>query len=151
MGYHTLWLRPWYSHWHQDTNNDILYNNIARYTYTGIPGARRSGIILGMGSANERKRYIVMPPIIDLAHAQNHPWGELSNTQIPWDFQLKGKVELFNRSNLCPGNVYWLFIQVHVNMHFSRMYSCYSIMVHDLHTLLIQKKTFSGLIWYRVN
>ena len=32
------------------------------------------GIILGMGSANERRRYIVTPPLIDRAHTQNDPW-----------------------------------------------------------------------------
>ena len=31
-------------------------------------------IILGMGSANERRRYIVTPPLIDWAHTQNDPW-----------------------------------------------------------------------------
>ena len=29
-----------------------------------------AGIILGMGSANERRRYIVMPPLIGWAHIQ---------------------------------------------------------------------------------
>ena len=33
-----------------------------------------SGIILGMGSANERRCYIVMPPLIGWAHTQNDPW-----------------------------------------------------------------------------
>ena len=44
-----------------------------------------SGIILGMGSANERRRYIVAnsrqceryivtPCLIDWAHTQNDPW-----------------------------------------------------------------------------
>ena len=32
-----------------------------------------SAIILGMGSANERRRYIVMPPLIVWAHTQNDP------------------------------------------------------------------------------
>ena len=27
-----------------------------------------------MGSANERKRYFVMPPLTGWAHAQNDPW-----------------------------------------------------------------------------
>ena len=31
------------------------------------------GIILGMGSANEKKHYIVMPPLIGWAHIQNDP------------------------------------------------------------------------------
>ena len=33
-----------------------------------------SGIILGMGSANERKRFIVTPPLIGWAHTQNDAW-----------------------------------------------------------------------------
>ena len=32
------------------------------------------GIILGMGSANERWRYIVMLAVIGLVHSQNYPW-----------------------------------------------------------------------------
>ena len=33
-----------------------------------------SGIILGMGSANERRWYYVMPSLIGRAHTQNDPW-----------------------------------------------------------------------------
>ena len=33
-----------------------------------------AGIILGMGSANERRRYVVPPPLIGWAHTQNDPW-----------------------------------------------------------------------------
>ena len=33
-----------------------------------------SGIILGMDSANERRRYIVTPPLIGWAHTQKDPW-----------------------------------------------------------------------------
>ena len=33
-----------------------------------------SGIILSMGSANERRRYIVTPPLIGRAHTQNDPY-----------------------------------------------------------------------------
>ena len=33
----------------------------------------RSGTIMDMGSANERKRYIVTPPLIDWAQTQNDP------------------------------------------------------------------------------
>ena len=32
------------------------------------------GIILGMGLANERRHYIVMPPLIGWAHTQNDPF-----------------------------------------------------------------------------
>ena len=32
------------------------------------------GIILGMGSANERQHYIVTSSLIYWAHAQNDPW-----------------------------------------------------------------------------
>ena len=32
------------------------------------------GIILGMGSANERRRYIAKPPLIGRAHTQNDPY-----------------------------------------------------------------------------
>ena len=32
-------------------------------------------IILGMGSANERRHYMVTPPLIGRAHTQNDPWG----------------------------------------------------------------------------
>ena len=35
---------------------------------------RKSGIILGMGSANERHCYIVTVSLIDWAHTQNDPW-----------------------------------------------------------------------------
>ena len=35
------------------------------------------GIILGMGSANERWRYIVMSSLIGWAHTQNDPWVTL--------------------------------------------------------------------------
>ena len=30
--------------------------------------------MLGMGSANERRRYYVTPPVIGRAHTQNDPW-----------------------------------------------------------------------------
>ena len=33
-----------------------------------------AGIILGMGSANGRRRYIVTPPLIGWIHTQNDPW-----------------------------------------------------------------------------
>ena len=33
-----------------------------------------TGIILGTGSANERRRYIVTPPLIGCAHTQNNHW-----------------------------------------------------------------------------
>ena len=33
-----------------------------------------TGIILGMGSANERRRYYVTPSLICRAHTQNAPW-----------------------------------------------------------------------------
>ena len=32
-----------------------------------------TGISLGLGSANEKMRYIVMPPLIGWAHSQNYP------------------------------------------------------------------------------
>ena len=35
---------------------------------------RGPGIILGMGSAKEKRRYIVTPPSIGWAHTQNDPW-----------------------------------------------------------------------------
>ena len=34
-----------------------------------------SGIILGMGSADERRRYIVTAPLIGWAQTQNDPWN----------------------------------------------------------------------------
>ena len=34
-----------------------------------------SGIILGMGSANERRRYYVTPSLIGRAHTQNDSWS----------------------------------------------------------------------------
>ena len=34
------------------------------------------GIILGMGSANERRHYCVMPSLIGRAHSQNDPEEE---------------------------------------------------------------------------
>ena len=47
-----------------------------------------SGIFLGMGSANERRRYYVTPPLIGRAHTQIDPW--LLNTLRPeqngWNF-----------------------------------------------------------------
>ena len=33
-----------------------------------------AGVILGMGSANERKRYDVMPSLIGRARTQDEPW-----------------------------------------------------------------------------
>ena len=36
-------------------------------------GSMQSGIILGMGSANERRRYYVTPSLIGRAHTQNDP------------------------------------------------------------------------------
>ena len=33
----------------------------------------RAGVILGMDSANERRRYYVTPPLIGRAHTQNDP------------------------------------------------------------------------------
>ena len=33
-----------------------------------------AGIIMGMGSANERGHYFVIPSLIDPAHTQNDPW-----------------------------------------------------------------------------
>ena len=38
-----------------------------------------TAIILVMGSANERRRYIVTPPRIASAHNQNDPWVRAKN------------------------------------------------------------------------
>ena len=40
----------------------------------GMHQGKYTGIILGMGSANERRRYIITPPLIGWAHTQNDPW-----------------------------------------------------------------------------
>ena len=44
-----------------------------------------SWIILGIGSANGRRRYIVMPSLIDWAHAQNDP-GSYPFISLMYDF-----------------------------------------------------------------
>ena len=44
-------------------------------------------IILGMGSTNERRRYLVTPPFIDWAHTQNEPIPRMS-THPEWSFWL---------------------------------------------------------------
>ena len=41
-----------------------------------------SGIILGMGSANERWHYIVRSSLIGWAHTQNDTWGYNLHTQL---------------------------------------------------------------------
>ena len=41
-------------------------------------GTKETGLILGMGSANERRRYIVTSSLIGWAHAQNDPKESLS-------------------------------------------------------------------------
>ena len=38
-----------------------------------------SGIIPSLGSANERRRYYVTPPLIGGAHAKNGPWKSISS------------------------------------------------------------------------
>ena len=37
-------------------------------------GSEHVGIILGVGSANERRRYHVTPPLIGYAHTRKNPW-----------------------------------------------------------------------------
>ena len=49
--------------WKYDLQNVVLYVQ-----------ASLSGIILGMGSANERRHYYVTPALIGRAHNQNDPW-----------------------------------------------------------------------------
>ena len=39
-----------------------------------ISQVRLAGITQGMGSANERRRYIVTPSLIGSDHTQNDPW-----------------------------------------------------------------------------
>ena len=39
-------------------------------------------IILGMGSANERRRLMITPPLISLAHTQNNLWYGVSVVSI---------------------------------------------------------------------
>ena len=52
-------------------------------------GNRLSRIILGMVSANERRRYYVTPPLIGWAHTQNDPWlWTHKRHSKPWVFLL---------------------------------------------------------------
>ena len=44
-------------------------------------------IMLGMGSTNERRRYLVTPPLIDWAHTQNEPIPRMS-PYPEWSFWL---------------------------------------------------------------
>ena len=49
---------------------DILW---CKWPYVSIRGA---GIILSMGSANERRRYYVTTSLTGWTHTQNDPWGD---------------------------------------------------------------------------
>ena len=86
------WLRLWLGAWqHQaitwanvddvvDKNHDLKsdtyilhYHILIKCVDTGV-----AGIILGIDSANERRRYIVTPPLIGWTHIQNDPCVDLT-------------------------------------------------------------------------
>ena len=49
-----------------------------------------SGVILGMGSANERRHYYVTPSLIGWAHTQNDPcWCSKLSDAIIWPVEIK--------------------------------------------------------------
>ena len=54
---------------------DIRWSEITKYSEDGV--VRRSGIILCVCLANERRRYIVMSYLIGWAHTQNDPWSQV--------------------------------------------------------------------------
>ena len=57
------------------TNSSMTYENVWLFVpcFVVVPS---SGIILGMVSANERRRYYVTPSLIGSAHAQSIPAHE---------------------------------------------------------------------------
>ena len=54
-----------------------------------------AGIIIGMGSANERRRYNVTPALIDRAHTQNVPSCIMPISILWWLFVLREKLFTF--------------------------------------------------------
>ena len=60
-----------------------MYHFISISLYIG------SGIIKGMGSANKRWRYNVMPSLIGWAHTQNDPCGCQFNPGIHFTIQIQ--------------------------------------------------------------
>ena len=57
---------------------------------------------MGMGSDNERRRYIVTPPLIDWAHTQNDPYIVVDGVEI-MQMELQGALNLigiYNPSNI---------------------------------------------------
>ena len=54
-------------------------------------------IILDMGSANQRRHYYVMPPLIGWAHTQNDPWSHSGYGISQWEEAL-----------LCNASSHWL-------------------------------------------
>ena len=56
------------------TTSLVAYKSGNSATLRENTGSISSGIILGMGSANERWRYIVTSFLIGWAHTQNDPW-----------------------------------------------------------------------------
>ena len=59
-------------HWCQHLNPLTVHFCVAKLT------CDLAGIILGVGSANESKRYYVTPPLIDRTHTENDPWSDIS-------------------------------------------------------------------------
>ena len=59
---------------HKRTSKNCMTSN--EFQLGGPAGA---GIILGMGSAIERRRYTVTSSLIDWAHTQNDPYRDCCN------------------------------------------------------------------------
>ena len=53
---------------------DLFVPNMIRSSSVAISSTTTPGIILCMGSANERRRYIVTSSLIGWTHIQNDPW-----------------------------------------------------------------------------
>ena len=75
----SLWLRSLHmmlsQHvFHRDCISVSMEKYLTCYSVKILPIVRITGIILGIGSANERRRYIVTSPIISWASTQNYPW-----------------------------------------------------------------------------
>ena len=70
--YKTDWeLKKHYLSWQMILSSKIFEKFDFTEVYFPMGLIDNAGIILGMGSANERRRYIITPPLIGWAHTQN--------------------------------------------------------------------------------
>ena len=92
------------------TDKHLDWLTVARGSHDQFPGQTMAGIILGMSSANERRRYNVTPPLIGRAHTQNDPCHVITESAVTINRHPDwSNVLCWSHDQVLPRSVVWMF------------------------------------------